>query len=255
MGQTKKRSRIAGLSLLTLLLWSQLLLAQDAKEIIRKMEDQMRGNQSYMEMKLTTVRPRYTREMTMKNWSKGEDYSLILITNPARDRGTAFLKRKKEIWNWVPNIERMIKMPPSMMSQSWMGTDFSNDDLVRESSTIDDFSHKMVRSEKVEDRDCFVIEMRPKPDAAVVYDKILVWVSKVDYLQLRVENYDEYGELVNTLVFSDIKPMGKRNIPTKVELIPADKPGHKTIMEYISADFDSPIDEGFFSVQNLRQVR
>jgi outer membrane lipoprotein-sorting protein len=245
----------AYLALILCLIATVVLAQPEPKEIIRKMEEQMRGDQSYTEMKMTIVRPRYTREMEMKSWSKGEDYSLILITAPARDRGTAFLKRKKEIWNWVPNIERMIKMPPSMMAQSWMGTDFSNDDLVRESSTIDDFTHSLLREEKRDGIDCFVVQMVPNPDAAVVYEKVLVWVSKGDYLQVRVENYDEYGELVNHIQFSEIREIGGRKIPAKMELVPADKRGHKTIIEYINGDFDTPIQESFFSVQNLRQVR
>jgi outer membrane lipoprotein-sorting protein len=116
--------------------------APNVREIIQKMESQMRGETAQMEVTMTITRPRYTREMSMKSWALGDDYSLILITAPARDRGTAFLKRKKEIWNYLPSVDRMIKLPPSMMSQSWMGSDFSNDDLVRESSTIDDFSHR-----------------------------------------------------------------------------------------------------------------
>lgn len=229
--------------------------AQDAKEIIRKMEDQMRGDQSFVEMKMTIVRPKYTREMVMKSWSKGQKYSLILVTAPARDKGTAFLKRDKEIWNWMPTIERMIKMPPSMMSQSWMGTDFSNDDLVRESSTIDDYTHRVLRSETINGTDCYVIEMIPSADAAVIYEKVHMWVSKDNYLQIRVENYDEYGEMVNHIACSGIRKMGNRTIPTVLELVPADKPGHKTVVEYLNADFDSPIAESFFSIQNLKQVR
>ena len=116
-----------------------------ATEILQKADEKTRGSESaYSEMTITTVRPKWTREMAMKSWAKGNDYSLILITSPARDKGTAFLKRKKEVWNWVPNIERSIKMPPSMMMQSWMGTDFTNDDLVRESSTVDDYDSEVV---------------------------------------------------------------------------------------------------------------
>ena len=100
-------------------------MAEDPQEILRRVEDNMRGNTSYTELTMTTIRPRFTREISMKSWSLGEDYAIILITAPARDQGTAFLKRGREIWNFVPSIERTVKMPPSMMSQSWMGSDFS----------------------------------------------------------------------------------------------------------------------------------
>lgn len=243
------------LTLIFCLIATAVLAQPEPKEIIRKMEAQMRGDYAYMEMKMTIVRPRYTREMGMKSWGRGQEYSLILITAPSRDKGTAFLKRQKEIWNWVPTIERMIKMPPSMMSQSWMGTDFSNDDLVRESSNIDDYTHKLLRSETIDGVDCHVVEMIPNPDAAVVYEKVVIWVSKAEFFQMRIENYDEYGEMVNEIKFSKVKELGGRRIPSVMELIPSDKKGHKTIMEYIDADFNSPIQESFFSVQNLRQVR
>lgn len=228
---------------------------ESAADIIKKMEDQMRGESSYSEMKMTTVRPRYTREVTMKTWAKGEDYSLILITGPARDKGTAYLKRGNEIWNYVPNIDRMIKMPPSMMSQSWMGSDFSNDDLVRESSTIEDYKHKVLRSERYNAYDCWVLELLPKPESAIIYGKVLMWVAKDIYVQLKIENYDEDNTLVSTLLFDDVKELGGRKIPAKMEMIPADKKNQKTSIEYLDAKFDIDIEDSFFSQQNLKNVR
>lgn len=228
---------------------------ETAQQIIEKMEDQMRGTSSYFEMTMTTVRPRYTRDVTMKTWSKGENFSLILITAPARDQGTAFLKRQKEIWNYVPNIDRMIKMPPSMMSQSWMGSDFSNDDLVRESSTITDYQHSILREEVFQDRNCWVLELIPKPESSIVYGKVLLWVDKQHFIQLKVENYDEDGSLVSTMIFSEVKQMGGRTIPSLMEMVPADKPNQKTVIRYAEARFNIPIEESFFSLQNLKNIR
>src|SRR5581483_8682765 len=105
--------------------------AQDAKEIVTKAENNIRGHTSQLEMTIQIIRPTWTRSMSLKSWSKGEDYSISVVTAPAKDAGTVFLKRVKEIWNWVPSIERAVKLPPSMMAQSWMGTDFTNDDLVK----------------------------------------------------------------------------------------------------------------------------
>ncbi len=229
--------------------------AQDALEIIRKMEDRMRGSSSYLEMTMTTVRPRFTREVSMKAWAKGEDFSLILITGPPRDKGIAFLKRQREIWNYVPAIERTIKMPPSMMSQSWMGSDFSNDDLVRESSTIYDYTHRILRSETLNGIPCHVIELIPKPESAIVYDRVKIWVTKDNYIQLRVENYDEFDGMVSEMQFSEIKNMGGREIPTRVELIPTYRKGHKTIITYQAAKFNFAIDDDFFSLHKLKNIR
>lgn len=231
------------------------VFSQDARQVLQKMEDNMHGNSAYMEMDIMIQRPRFTREMSVKSWSKGEDYSMILITAPARDKGTVFLKRNKEIWNFVPSVDRMIKMPPSMMSQSWMGTDFTNDDLVRESSTLDDYTHKILRTEEYGGYECHVVEMVPKPQSAVVWGKVLVWVSKEDYINLRVENYDEKGKLVNIMEMSEVKSIGKRKVPTRFELVPKDKQGHKTVMVYRELKIDIPIEESFFSIQNIKRVR
>lgn len=231
------------------------LRAQDAREIIKRTEDNMRGDVSYMEMSMEVVRPRYTREVSMRSWSLGNDYSLVFVTAPARDEGTAFLKRGNEMWNYQPNIDRTIKMPPSMLSQSWMGSDFTNDDLINASSLVDDYSHKFIGTETIDGLDCYVIELVPHPDNPVVYEKSMYWISKQHYLPVRNENYDEYGDLVNTIHFRDIKKMGGRYFPAIMEMVPADRNNQRTVITTHSADFNISIDQGFFSVQNLTNIR
>ena len=165
--------------------------AQTAKDIVTKAENNVRGLSSVTEMTIQIKRPTWTRTMTMKSWTKGEEYSMIVVTAPANDAGTVFLKRIKEIWNWLPNIERVVKLPPSMMSQSWMGTDLTNDDLVKASSRIDDYNHKVLGDSLIEGRKCWKIEMIPLPQAAVVWSKVNMWIDQKDYLELRLEFYDE----------------------------------------------------------------
>jgi len=130
-----------------------------AKEIVKKADDKMRGLTSQGEMTMTIMRPSWSRTVTMKSWQKGSDYALVLITSPAKDKGQVFLKIKTEMWNWVPSIEKMIKIPPSMMMQSWMGSDFTNDDLVRESSLVKDYTHKLLGKEVVREKMCYKIEL------------------------------------------------------------------------------------------------
>ena len=228
---------------------------EDPRDIIRRMEDNMRGNASYTEMTMQTIRPRYTREISLKAWSLGDDYSLIYITAPARDLGTAFLKRGREMWNYLPGIDRTVKMPPSMMSQSWMGSDFTNDDLVRGVSTVDDYTHKLLESETVDGHECHVIEMIPLPETPVVYEKVVYWVAAEYYLPVKVENYDEFGDLVSTINFREIKTMDGRMFPTVWEMTPHDRSGHQTILTTTAADFSIDLDQGFFTLQNLTRVR
>ncbi len=226
-----------------------------AKEIVTKAENNIRGNSSVAEMTIQIIRPSWTRTMSIKAWSKGEDYSMIIVTAPAKDAGTVFLKRVKEIWNWIPSIERVVKLPPSMMAQSWMGTDFTNDDLVKESSRIDDYTHKIVGDSIIDGRKCWKIEMIPLPEAAVVWSKIYIWIDQKDYLELRLEYYDEDNKLVNILQCSDIRTMGGRIIPCKMEMIPVDKKGQETVITYNSATFNQPINDDFFSTENMKRVR
>ncbi|HRI60191.1 MAG TPA: outer membrane lipoprotein-sorting protein [Saprospiraceae bacterium] len=228
---------------------------EDATAIVRKADERMRGKTSIADMTITTVRPKWTRSMDIKAWTKGADLALILVKSPAKDKGTAFLKRKKEVWNWLPTLERTIKLPPSMMSQSWMGTDFTNDDLVKESSMVEDYEQKLLGSEQQGDRDCYKIELVPKPDAAVVWGKIIVWIDKKDYIELRTEFYDENGALSQTMIGHDLKMLGGKLLPSRMEMTPVGKPGQKTEIVYKSLLFDTPLEDSFFTTENMTKVK
>jgi outer membrane lipoprotein-sorting protein len=229
--------------------------AQDATEIVKAMDKKWRGDYVTQELTMTIVRPTWERSISMKSWGRGTEYSLIYITAPAKEKGQVFMKREKEMWNWVPSIDRMIKLPPSMMMQSWMGSDFTNDDLIRESSVVLDYEHSIVGEEEIQDRLCWKIQLIPKPDAAVLWGKIYLWITKEDYLQLKIEFYDEDEFLVSTQILSDIKEMGGRVIPCKLEMIPAEEEGKKTVIEITSADYETEVKESFFSQQNMKRIR
>lgn len=228
--------------------------AQNATQIVKKADERMQGKSSQGVMTMTIIRPKWRRTVEMKSWSKGRNFSLILIKKPVRDKGSGYLKRGKEMWNWLPKVGRVVKMPPSMMNQSWMGSDFTNDDLVRQSSIVVDYTHKIVGSETLEGRDCYKILLTPKPNAPVVWGKVEMWISKKDFLQLQSKMYDEDGYLVNTMRGSKIKNLGGRVLPSYMEMIPADKPNQKTVLEYKRMVFDKPMSDGFFSVQNMKRV-
>jgi outer membrane lipoprotein-sorting protein len=228
---------------------------QTAKEIVTKAEENIRGLSSITDMTIQTIRPTWTRTMSIKAWTKGEQYSLMVVTAPAKDAGTVFLKRIREIWNWVPSIERVVKLPPSMMAQSWMGTDLTNDDLVKASSRIEDYTHKIVGDSMIAGRKCWKIEMIPLPAAAVVWSKVNMWIDQKDYLELRIEFYDEDNKLVNILQCSDIKMLGGRMLPCKLEMIPAEKKGQETVIIYNSAIFNQTIADDFFTTQNMKKAK
>lgn len=231
------------------------LKAQTAKEIMQRVDEKVRGTSNSSEMKMTIVRPDWKREVTMKGWSLGTEYSLILITGPARDKGQAFLKRDNEMWNWQPSIDRVVKLPPSMMLQSWMGSDFTNDDLVKESSIVNDYTHSLDQDSTINGASVFKVVLTPKPDAPVVWGKVVCYIDKKEYNQLLVKYYDEDDYLVNTMVLSEIKNMGGRLLPSKLEMIPADNPKQRTVIEYLNQEFNIGLKETFFSMQNMKRVR
>lgn len=229
--------------------------SQSALEIVKKSDEKFRGLSSYSVLKMQIKRADWSREMKIKAWSQGEDETLILITSPKRDQGITFLKKKNEMWNWQPTIQRVIKMPPSMMMQSWMGSDFTNDDLARQSSIVSDYSHKITGDDKIEGRSCYVIELKPKEDAPVVWGKVKLWISKNDFLQLKAEFYDEDNFLVNTVFSSNIREIGGRILPTVMKLVPADQPKNSTVLEYEQLEFGVKFKSDFFSVKNMKVVR
>lgn len=228
--------------------------SQDAKDIVRKADEKMRGATMQAEMVIKTTRPTWTREMQCKVWTKGNHLSMILIQSPAKDKGTVFLKKRKEVWNWMPVLDRNIKLPPSMMSQSWMGTDFTNDDLVKESSVVDDYDQTITGDTVIQNRRCYIIRMIPKPATAVVWSKVIMCVDKTDFLELNSRFFDDDGQLINTMNSYDIKMMYDRIIPTRFEMIPADKKGQKTEMIYINIQYNQPIADNFFSVEKMKTL-
>jgi len=243
------------LLIIPVLIFTPLFSQESALEIVRKSNELIRASSSFAKLRMEIVKPDWSREMTMKIWSIEPDYSLLLILSPARDKGTVTLKRKQEVWNFIPSVQKTIKIPPSMMLQSWMGSDFTNDDLVRQSSIVDDYEHSLIGEEEYEGYLCHKIELIPKPEAGVVWGKIIMWVSKESYLQLKIDHFDEDEYLVKTMKGSKIKKLGGRMIPTYWEMIPEDEPGQKTVMEYLDIEFNKKIRTNFFSQQNMKRVR
>ncbi|KOY30127.1 outer membrane lipoprotein-sorting protein [Vibrio parahaemolyticus] len=240
---------------LLFLLFTSLSYAESAFDIVQKSDQAMRGKSSYSEATMEIVRPDWTRSMTMKSWTKGTELSLVLVTAPAKDKGSASLKRHREMWNWVPSIDRVIKIAPSMLSQSWMGSDFTNDDLINQSSIVVDYQHALLGNDSFEGDKVWVIEATAKPDAPVVWNKVTLWISQSTYLQRKVEFYDEFDERVNVLTTYDVKELGGRKIATRMEMKPVDKPGNKTIFTTHQAQFDFDINDDFFSQQQMKSLR
>ena len=243
------------ISLIILLFGCLDVYTQSAIEIIQKADSKMRGASSFSEMAITIVRPKWQKTMTMKSWSLGTDYSVSLVTSPAKEKGSVFLKRKNEVWNYLPALERTIKLPPSMMTQSFMGTDLTNDDLVKQSSMVVDYTHKILSEEIVEGLDCWKLELIPNEEATVVWGKLIVWIDKSDFMQLKIEFYDDDEEIVNLMNGYNFKMFGNKKLPSKIEFIPLEDKGNKTIIEYKIWEFDKDIPSNYFTTQYVSRLK
>ncbi len=227
--------------------------SQDASQIIQRAEDAIKGktsSHSIMEMTITT--PDYTRTMKMESWSIGDSKALVKTLAPAREAGNRTLKLGNEIWMYLRATETTIRIPPSMMLQSWDGSDYTYDDMVRGETLAEDYEITITGAEKIDNVDCWKLQLIPKPNAPVVWGKIIYWVRKDDSLPSQMEYFDEKGKLVRTMVMSDFKVMGGRNVPAVWTMFNFDKT-HSTEIKMDEASFDAKIPNSIFSLKELEK--
>ncbi len=223
-----------------------------AQDLIKEAEDLMRGQSNIGTMTMTITTPHWERTMTMDYWEKGKNLSLVKVTDPPKEAGTISLKVDENMWNYIPSVETVIKVPPSMMMQSWMGSDFSNDDLVRESSISRDYNAAITGKQSTPDGVVYVLDLIPKPEAAVVWGKITAYVRATDHIPTRYEYYDEKGKLIRVMDLTDIKRMGGRTIPTVWTMVPKNLKGRKTVIVLDKIQFNVPISDDVFSLSKLK---
>ena len=226
-----------------------------AQTIIKKTDNIMQGNSSIIEMTMSIVRPKYTRSISLKCWSLEKNYFIAYVLSPAREKGQVVMKYNNEIWQYTPSINRTIKLPLSMMSQGFMGSDYSNDDLVHESSIVKDYTPTLTGSEKIDNRDCYKTKMIPKPESNIVWGKVIFWVDKKYFIVLKAEYYDEENYLVRTMYGKKIKYFSDRFLTSVMETIPSDEPDNKTVVTIEKAQFNIGIEKEIFSLQNMKRIR
>ncbi len=233
------------------LLQSASVFSISGREIVEKSEEAVRANSLTGTYEITVKTRRWTRTMSMKyTETRKKRTSFAEITLPKKDAGNRFLLIGDDMWHYVPKIQQTVKIAPSMMLQSWMGSDFSNDDIVKESSILHDYTHKLVGTEKIDGIHVYRVELTPRKHAAVVWGKILYFARTADFLPVKQEFYSEHGELRKVLTCSDFKIMGGRLIPTVYKMQPAGKDRY-TVMEIKEISFNIHIPSRIFTLQNL----
>jgi hypothetical protein len=249
-----RTAHITGI-LSTLLLTTIMLLtvrsvfALDVEALVRQVEQQYMGASSRAQTTMLVKTSHWERSLEMEAWSLDRDYFLVRIIEPAKERDVATLKRYREVWNYLPKVDRVIKVPPSMMGGSWMGSHITNDDLVKANHIEKDYNLRLIE----ETETYFLVECLPKADAAVVWGKIVYRINKTPQVPEQVDYYDEEMVRVREIHFDDVQQIGDRIVPMRLTVLPLEKPDEQTILHYRELVFDLPIDETYFSLRNLKK--
>ena len=226
----------------------------DIETVITHINQLYRSQASHAEMEMHIVTPHWERTLAMTVWTKGMSKTFIRITAPKKEQGVTTLRIGNEMWNYLPKTNKVMKIPPSMMMGSWMGSDFTNDDLVRESSMLNDYTYQFVTPEDASP-DHLYVELTPKEDSPIVWGKIVAAVQSSDYTPVWQRFYDEKGNLMRVMNFKEIKTFAGKTLPSVMEILPQNKEGHKTVVRWVNATFDSDIDDKIFTRRNLQKRR
>jgi hypothetical protein len=224
--------------------------APDVSALLTRLDDLYRSKSSIARLEIVVTSPRTTRTLRMRAWSRGTDEALVIIEAPAREEGIATLRVGQNLWNYLPRIARTIRVPPSMMLGSWMGTDFTNDDLVKESSLHDDFTARL--GSRSTSPPGWWILLEVKPDVVGRWARIEILVSD-DLLPIEEKHFDRRGRLARTMTFDEIKTLGGRRLPTHLTLVPTDVEGQRTEMRYLELEFDVTLPDDMFSLARLER--
>lgn len=224
-----------------------------ATEIVRYGEEVLRGRSTQAAMVMIIRKPDFTRRLTLRSWTSGPQQALVEILAPAKEAGISSLRVEGQMWNYLPRTDQVIRVPTSLMLQSWMGSDFTNDDLMRTSSLGRDYAHKTVRVDGKGRNRVTLIQCRPKPGAPVVWGKVLYWARTRDRLPVRQAYYDERGKWVRTIEYSKFRKMDDRVVPTVITVRVAENSRQSTTITYRKLLYDRAIDDAVFSQDLLRR--
>jgi hypothetical protein len=222
-------------------------------EILDFLDDLYRGDSSQGRIDMKIVTPHWTRELALEQWTRGKNLSLIRILAPKKEEGSATLRVDASVWNWLPNVARVVRVSSSMMAGSWMGSHFSNDDLVKQSRFTDDYDGKVTFDGERDGTEVIELTLTPKANAAVVWGRVVALVRNQDSLPIRVTFFDEDIKPARVLTFSTYAQLGGRMLPTVSRMSPADDPDAYTEITYHDFQFSVPLDESYFSLQQLQR--
>jgi outer membrane lipoprotein-sorting protein len=226
----------------------------DARSLVKAAMDHWRGLSSYSEMTMTIHRAEWERTMSMRAWSEGDKLSLVRVTAPKKDVGNSTLLKDSEMWSFSPKINRIIKIPSSMMSQGWLGSDFSNKDISKSTEILDQYDHRLIGQTQVDGHTVYTIEAVPHEDAPIVWGKEVLKIRD-DFVLLEEQYWDQDGELIKVLRVDDIVEMGGRAVARVMRMGKVKTPNEWTEMTVSKIEFDLDLPSGIFTLSNLRNPR
>ena len=252
----KRQVKTGFILLLTPMLGLSLLCAQttaenDIHRIIREIDELYRSDSSHAQFEMEIATPHWQRTLAMEAWTEKLEKTFVRIERPIKEKGVATLRIGNEMWNYLPKTNKVIKIPPSMMMSSWMGSDFTNDDIVKEFSLFEDYTYEEVFPYNTEEALVYV-KCTPRENLPVVWGYVVIAAQRQDSIPHWQKYYDETGELMRTLKYSDVKDFGGRRVPATMEMVPHTKEGHKTVIRYLQLSFNEKMDSKIFSFRNLR---
>ncbi len=239
----------------TVVVPSVMILLPLTRELTQDLDQLYRSDNSYSEMSMHIITEHWERTLTMETWSEGRDKTFIKVLSPARQAGSATLRIGSEMWNYLPNTNSTVRIPTSMMTGSWMGSDITNNDIVKEITYTDDYTAEYIfdpDSRGASSDGIYLLKLTPKPSTAVVWSYIICGVSVNPVLPVWEKYYDQHDNLIKTVTFSDVQTMGGRTIPTVMQVIPANKPDQSTTITWSNTSFDQGVSEDIFSLDNLQ---
>ena len=224
------------------------------EDILQRSERQLIYDEAEAELKVELIRPDWTKSYRLKTWSKGQEKAMVYVMEPEKDKGTVLLKKGDVVYNYIPKIKKVIKVPSHIMSQRWMGSDLSIEDLLRGKRLSVDYTASIVGEASILGRSCHKLELSPKAGSAVLWSKIEMWVDKADFLQLRSIYYDEDGDQTHRMYARSVKRFGKANVVNVMEVIPSENEAQKTRLEYLDLQLNTGISDDFFTVAKMKQL-
>lgn len=220
-------------------------------EILNRIDKVYRSKSSVSDLSMMIKTPHWERTLELKSWTKGMENTFITILSPHKEKGISTLKKKNVMWNYFPKVNKVIKVPPSMMMGSWMGSDFTNDDLVKENTLIQDYKSRIIKTQG----NIVTIELIPLPTTVTVWGKIILMADKLKFIPVSEDYYDEKNKKMRSLLFDRVKRVDGQLIPMRMRLISLTKPGHETVIIYKKLNLNANVKDHVFSMSNLQTRR